>query len=434
VISATRRPRVTATAPPPFRLALALRIVLFCVALPSVIWAGQNAVPQFLYSIPIPEEHQTVLEDVSEGGLILLNATGDAYSDLSDFRRPRLVLWDSGSRRRAAEIPLAECIKRRRAIGTVSQRGRLGPFRFVGDGTLIVGIQNPWLFLIDIRTKTEVFQRLPSLPPAASAAVTGTRRPVLAVGPRRRRVAVVLNDASRPHLSVYQADLRGQVMSWQLATSVQDVSWSPDGNELAVLYAGVRDLHGNYISHGSGRPSVRTLPNIAIFDARTSKRLLELNAGEAVAELEFSRNGKDIYTIPAGLCPACKDVKRDAIRAFSATNGRLEKTFRVPGSGVRDSLDLSPNGRLIAANASSAWTLLGFMAEGSWTRSDGRFVLMDAHDGRIVFKHQERMWNRGAPFKFAFSPSGGLLFADPDCNLVCPGGEVVQVYSVGGTH
>ncbi len=423
-----RPARATAAALSSFRLTLGLRIVLACVAVPSLISARQSTLPQLLYSIPVPEEHQAVLEDASESGLVLLNATGDAYSDLADFRRPRLLLWDSRSRKMAAEISLPECVKRRAVVGTVSQRGRLGPFRFVGDGTLIVGIQNPWLFLIDIRSKAEVFQLLPSLAPAASSATSGTRKPILAVGPYRHRVAVVLNSTSRPRLFLYQADLQGQISSWRLGASVQNISWSPSGKELAVLYSGVRDLQGNYISLGSGKTKPRTLPNVAIFAVRTGKKLLEFDTGDAGARLEFSRNGRDLYTIPTALS------KRDTILAFSVTDGRLDKTLRVPRWGARDSFELSPNGQVIAANSSSAWKLLGFMEEGGWTKSDGRFVLMDAQDGRILFKHQERTWNRGAPFKFTFSPNGKLLFADPDCNLLCPGGEVVQVYSVAGTH
>lgn len=407
-------------------------MVLLAAGLAPGLWARESTQVRLLYSIPVPEEHQVVLEDVSAQGILLLNATGDMYSDLSDFRDPKLLLWDSGSRKMSAEITLPECIKRRATIGAVSQRGRLGPFRFVGDGRLIVGIQNPWLFLVDIRKKAEVSQHLVVLPSLFSDSEAGTRRPILAVSPHRHRIAVVLNNRSRPYLFVYPADLRGQVTSWQLETSVQSVCWSGDGKSLAVLYSGARNLRGNYISGGSKKLGSNILPNVEIFDARTGKNLLKFSTGDAAAEAQFGRDGAgtELYAIPPGTCAGCKNAKQDAILVFSVANGRLKRTFRVAGTGVRDSFELSPDGQLLAANASSAWMLFGFMAEASWTKSDGRFVLMNAHDGQVLFKHHERTWNRGAPFRFGFSFDGALLFADPNCNLVCPHGERVDVYSV----
>lgn len=418
------------------RRVVAFCVILFGMGLPSALLARESVRLQFLYSIRVPQEHQAVLEDVSAKGLVLLNATGDMFSDLSDFRHPKLLLWNPSSRTMPSEIPLPECVKRRVVAGAVSQRGRLGPFRFVADGSLIVGIQNPWLFLIDTENKAEVAHVMPSpaLPSAVSTSAIGSRKAILTVSPRRRRVAVVLNNRTQPHLFMYRADLRGQATSWQLGGSVQDLSWSPDGKALAVLYSGVRDPQGNYISRWDRKPGLRTLPNVEILDARTGRSLLEFNTGDVGAKVEFSRDGKGLYVIPEGLCAECKDVKRDALLVFSASDGRLERTFRVAGTGVRDSFELSPDGQLLAASASSAWKLLGFTAEASWTKSDGRFVLMDAEDGQILFKHHERTWNRGAPFRFAFSPDGELLFADPDCNLHCPGGERVEVYSIEKSH
>jgi hypothetical protein len=170
---------------------------------------------------------------------------------------------------------------------------------------------------------------------------------------------------------------------------------------------------------------------VEIFEARTGHKLVEFNSGDVQARIEFCRNEKEIYAIPPRLCAECKDVKRDAIRVFSLRDGRLARTFQVSGTGVRDEFQLSPDGQFLVANASSAWMFLGFMIEASWTKADGRFVLMNAQSGQILSRHHERTWNSGASYKFGFSSDGELLFADPNCNFKCPDGERVEVYATG---
>lgn len=390
------------------------------------------------YSIPVPSESQVVLEDVSPGGLALLNSTGGflvGYGGANSWntQHPKLLLYDTAARRIGREVPLDAWVKELSA----SEAFRAGPFRFTNSGGDIVGVLGRWLVAMSAQSRDVFYKRplspnLPELRPSAARAWAPVRA-TIAANPSGQSVAVASGAGTRDRIDIYGADLKTQLTGWGVERDVQSMSWSPDGKTLAVLYSGVLGKDGKYVEWWPKNAVMDAQPNVQILDAQTGRKVVGFNSGYAESKIEFSHDGRAVYAITEGRCGECESENRDLIQVFSALDGHPLETFHVPRTGVRSTFQLSPDGRLLVANASSAWKLLGIMGEAGWTKANGRFVVMDAQTGQVLFRRRERTWNSGAPFVFAFSPDGRLLFVDNNCNNVCPGGERVDVYSVEGS-
>ena len=161
-------------------------------------------------------------------------------------REPRLLVWDYQRQQAALEFPKSDEWASWQDKAPESLRGGW-QFRFQGDGSRIVAIQTPWLVLIDAKKQSEIGRALPSESylrkdcpggPSTVGAPISIETCHLAVDPRNGSVAVVYNIGKDTHLYVYGSDLKTQISSCQLPRMVRDLSWSPDGKELAVLFEG----------------------------------------------------------------------------------------------------------------------------------------------------------------------------------------------------
>jgi hypothetical protein len=295
-----------------------------------------------------------------------------------------------------------------------------------------VGVQSPWLVLIDFKKQAEIARVLPSesylrkeLPglPVWEADVRAFR---IDIDPQSGSVAAAYNVGKDTHLYVYDSDLKRQIAGWQLPRIVQDLCWSPDGKKLAVLFNGwYKEDRKRYYGRSWATPDE---PDVWIVDPRSGEPLVKFWTGTAQDQIAFNRGGNLIYvTNEAGYFSPPEH--QGAIRVFSAVSGALVQTISARPKGVHSSFRLSPDGSLIAADASTyrryGWDLE--IPPGKISR----VVLLDAKTGHLLFEHHEE--TRGEvqnPLGMAFSPDGGLLYVDFPGSYKNPN-QRIEVYSIG---
>jgi WD40 repeat protein len=256
----------------------------------------------------------------------------------------------------------------------------------------------------------------------------------MAVNPAKGLVAAGFNVGIRPRIFLYNADLKGPKIL-ELSQFVQDVCWSPDGRRLAVLYSGEIDGKGKFVGND---PHFRPLgiPDVEIFDPASGERQLRFFSGDREAKVAFSPDGTRLYTI------SLRDKafnQKGAVRIFSASSGTLLKTITSSRYYLHNNFAVSPDGRFIAADASTKPPYLPLLlnvlrnGERGLYNKTARFVLLDAKTGKVRFEYHEVA--PGPPggmgsMVFAFTPDGHRLLVDPNLEG-CGFGERVDVYSLG---
>jgi hypothetical protein len=317
---------------------------------------------------------------------------------------------------------------------------RLGPFRFVQGGAKVVGLQTPWLFLIDPLTGTEVSRYL--LSPGLLKGVSpyaGDPLDPLEVAPNGDLVAAVANQGSiaeqgaARRLVVLRADLQGVVAEAPLQYCVADrgLAWSPDGGRIAVLYDLFFDETGHWVDPWPKDSLIRTQRDVEVFDARSGKSLLRFKTGGWEDGISFSRDGDALWCISANGSDL-SGWSKDRIRVFSSSDGRLIRTVEAGGWGLRGNFLISPSGQLVVADASRIVPY--FLTEADSGRKIGRFVLLDAQTGETLFRYHRRMTGYYIyPSHFAFTGDEQYLLVDPNNFHLGPGPrseEHVDVYMV----
>jgi len=313
-------------------------------------------------------------------------------------------------------------------------------FRFQGDGSRIVGIQTPWLVLIDVEKQVEIGRALPSESylrrgsPGQPSAWAGVRICHLGIDPLNGSVAAAYNTGKDTQLYVYDRDLRRQIGSWPLPRMVKDICWSPDGKKLAVLFHGRFDENRELHFVDNHLADTLPEPDVWVMDARSGEALLKFRTGTAQDQIAFSRDGSSLYVINdymygrGGVIGAFSPDHRGAIRVFSAVSGALVQTITSGPRGVHSGFCLSPDGSLIAADASTYFMSFRMM-ETAPGEKIARVVLLDAKTGHLLFEHHERTnGDISDPLGLAFSPDGRLLFVDFPGTYMKP--QRIQVYSI----
>jgi WD40 repeat protein len=323
-------------------------------------------------TIPLPAADGTRSDpiDISKQGTLLIS------------QYIGLLVWDYQRQQAAFEFPFGHDWVNWENKAPERLRGDL-QFRFQGDGTRIVGIQTPWLVLIDVRKQAEIGRALPSElylrkdSPGRPSAWAGVRICHLDVDRQNGLVATAYNVGKDTHLYVFDSDLKRQIASWQLPRMVKDLCWSPDGKKLAVLFHARFD-ENREMQLGTHVWSTLQEPDVWIMDARSGEMLVKFSTGRAQDQIAFSKDGSFIYVINdylyqprGGAIGVFSRDHRGTIRAFSAVSGALLQTISAGPKGVHSAFRLSPDGSLIAADAST-YLPQGFLKElNTWEKRQG---------------------------------------------------------------
>lgn len=283
-------------------------------------------------------------------------------------------------------------------------------FRFLRGPNAVLLIQVPWLAVVDLRSGSIVRSVLPSpdltdpKSPALHIPISQPVPMVAAVSPDGEAIAVASNLGKRSRAFIFNSDLTKQTKSWALSRYVEDLVWSPDGKRIAVLYDGKFDAKGRYVGQFPWLMPVR-FPDIAVFEAATGRELESFFTGGPEAEIAFSPDGSLIYSISEASNVAT--LQKDALRAFSPTTGKLVRIISPRNLHVHDEFAVSPDGRFIAANASTPlWH--PFFTEPHYFGNVSRVAVLNAKTGKVLFRHSRRVAD-AVPLNPIFTPDGRML-------------------------
>jgi WD40 repeat protein len=223
--------------------------------------------------------------------------------------------------------------------------------------------------------------------------------------------ALATNVGAKPRLLLFRRGSQHPYLEKGLSRYANDVAWSPDGREVTILYSGYVNQNLRWVAVTPG-PRV-TIPDVVVLDAETGKEKVSFFSGGPEAKLEYSLDGRLIYCISQNrfLGYSWGDWAQETLKVFSAADDALVRTIRLSRNGVRNSFALSPDGRLIAADASTH--LFRLLQEPDFAHKMGRFVIFNAETGDTLFDYHAKMNGQiTSPIRFAFSPDGRLLFVD----------------------
>jgi len=304
-----------------------------------------------------------------------------------------------------------------------------------------VVLQGDYLALIDFQKKAEICRiHASTANPAApiNQVMWEVTRRTMRVNPSDGRVAVIFNTGQVPRVSVYSSDLSKVMQAWTLPRYMQDLCWSPDGKNLAVLYSGGFDEKKRFVG-ASPDFELKPLPDVEIFEADSARSLLTFSTGDLEAQIAWSPDVNLIYTISRSKYNrGANSWNYGAVRAFSARDGKLVRTMTIPRTGVRNSFAVSPDGRLIVADGSTPVPDFFWWIRESQGSSEklARFAMFDAQTGQLITTHEEKSPGKALgfdPMRFAFSPDGRVLYVDPNYANTRRGAHV-DVYSLENLH
>jgi hypothetical protein len=411
-----------------------LPLFLIAVVAASLVSEEKEASVAKISSIPIPWRSEAVLEDVCENGIVLLNAIG-----LPGDEKDSLLLWDLEEAKSVSQVRMNDWAEEESALYKAGLPWTSGPFRCLDGGRRVIGLHGMYMVLFDAEKQAEVAHILPSkdlndnASPLLHVMWHVTDR-TLDVNRKSGLIAAAFNWGVKPRVFVYTPDLRKLLISWELPRYMEDIRWSPDGQNLTVLYSGAFDANGAFMgAKVDFKPT--GIPDVEIFDASSGKSLFKFFSGELEAKIAFSFDGARLYTI--GLTKYNGKRQDRAIRMFSSQEGTLLQTMKVPPWGVQNNLALSPDSRFIVADGSTPAPSSFFkeiFTEESFYRKEARLVILNAQSGKLLFEHHEKTFGEAwgvSPMRFGFSPDSHLLMVDP--NYAGWGdNEHVDVYSLDG--
>lgn len=185
-----------------------------------------------------------------------------------------------------------------------------------------------------------------------------------AFSPDGRRIAVTAPpEDAEGMLRVYDAQTGHESLAFKGFTGhISRLTFSPDGNRIAVAPYTAESRNS------MGR----------VYDVRTGQESATFNAGIRVSRLEFSPDGKQLFT--------CGDV----IKVFDARNGKEIHVFKGPEKHVVNGF-FSPDGQRIAI----------------WG-SDNVLRIHDARTGQESITIRGQKWLNGQPF----SPDGTRIVSN----------------------
>jgi hypothetical protein len=411
-----------------------LALLLVILGLTSVIARGNGPRVTKVSSIPVQWRKNSILEDVCPNGLVLLDAMGFPKKEPN-----LLLLWDLERGKPAFQVTMDAWDEHSLRVSEGVLFASEG-LRCVDGGKRVAGRQAMYLALIDVERPQDMTWVLPSRDlndvslPQLSHGVDHLISATFAVNPANGLIAAAYNKGVKPRIFLYAADLKSVTRTWELAQFVQDIGWSPDGKRLAVLYSGEIDAKGKYVGQD---PNFHPLgiPEVEILDPVSGERLLRFFSGDREAKIAFSADGTRLCTISL----RDQEIKNEgAVRMFSASTGSLLKKITSGRYQLHNNFAMSPDGRLIVADASTHAPNLLLNALRYGLRAPyikmARFVILDTQTGKVLFEHHEETAGPGFgvyPMRFGFSRDGRRLLVDPNF-AGCADNERVDVYSLDG--
>jgi hypothetical protein len=346
--------------------------------------------------------------------------------------RPILLVWDLARREFTYRLSLNLTVPQGTALAKVwPSIFEIEPqqFRFLANGD-VVGTVGCYVVRLDL-AKGKAHWVLPSLdacdahPPYFASRNVTSRAEILSMNRRREEIAVGVNVGNWPRLFVFGPTGDKPIASWKLDRPITSLAWSPDGSRLAALYNSRFDANLKYF----WKLEYSQLPNLAVFDVPSGKQEFSVFTGEPENQVAFSADGSRLYCIAQHLNWGLLGGTGKGIKVFDAPNGKKVGNFKGGAHGARQSFSLSPNGKLIVADASTQ----PFSWEGATNYKIGRFVILDSTNGLVVFAQSGRTMGGLAgslPFEFAFTADGKTLLVDPWTYFGIPGSFAIDIYSV----
>jgi WD40 repeat protein len=376
------------------------------------------------------------LQDVDDRGRVLvidnsvLASTKSGPGVLS--AQPILLIWDLARQVFSYRLPLDLTVPRGSALAkSWPWIFEIAPrqFQFLANGD-VVGTVGCYVVRLDL-AKGKANWILPSPdacephPPYFAGRNVTSRAAVLSMDRPREEFAVGVNVGKWPWLFVFGPDGDKPIANWRLDRPVWSLAWSPDGSRLAALYDSRFDAQLKYF----WKVGYWHLPNLVVFDAPSGKQEFSVFTGRAESHVEFSRDGSLLYCIAQQLYWGLLGGEGEGIKVFDASDGKEVRSFKGGRHGIGQNFSLSPDGKLIVADASTQ----PFTWEGATIDKIGRFVILDSASGRVVFDQPGRRMHgsaRALPYEFAFTPDGLTLIVDPWTSWGIPGSFAIDVYSL----
>ena len=365
----------------------------------------------------------SVLEDVGPNGTMLLR------------NGHTLVLWRTGTIKPSAKAQLPAWPRYEKG----PPDGEVGDTtcKFSLAGSQVVCAHGPWIALLDLSANREIrhitgawTQDLSEFDWNSTGAALSRDVPLLmpssavAVGmdPRNDHVAVAYNTLKNPEISIFSADLRTRIASWRASKYVQSLFWSGDGKRLGALYFSENDKPANRRWKWTGwHPAIMPgdVRNVSIFDPSSGKELLNFATSGIDAKAAFSPDGKLIYVITSfgTVAGYWRGGTWDTLRSFSSATGKLLRTFKVGGTGVRNNFAVSSDGRFLVADStvvlhSDSYYLLR-LKENVGGKLKAGFVVLDASTGRVIFREERTTsGDIAGVLPLFFSAKGDSLIAE----------------------
>jgi len=361
------------------------------------------------HSSPGLDQGAGLIDVDNQGRLLIWQGPYEAHLPylLWDFQRQAVVSNFS------AHIP--------KEVQAKSLPGPTGIF-FQPSGRVVV-FRRPWLILEDPIRNEEIRHVVPNPlylgpgilnRPGTSAGGPGIEIP--AINPHDGSVAVAFNVHGNIMVYVYDAELEKPLGAWSLPRYVQGLAWSPAGDRLAILFNGRLDGTGPPITEDDVyqfHEGNRTAPgdDVWIVEPRSGNPLVKFRTGSNEWRIAFSPDGRIVYVIQDFYYSYPPD--RSVIQGFSAISGDRVHTFTAGPRGVHMNFAVSPDGKLIAADASTEVRQMLPWREPVYGAKMARVVLLDSGTGKLLFEHDEKTEGEFSdPLEFAFSPDSRFLFVN----------------------